>query len=90
MGLDTARLLPAEEAQAPLIAALVRRTVADVYPRYYCREIVDAFRALHTPEALPSILEYLLQEGYDVVPISQLILTGDYTLDHTGRQCPAQ
>ena len=46
--------------------------------------------ALHTPEALPSILEYLLQEGYDVVPISQLILTGDYTLDHTGRQCPAQ
>ena len=46
--------------------------------------------ALHTPEALPSILEYLLQEGYDVVPISQLILSGDYTLDHTGRQCPVE
>ena len=46
--------------------------------------------ALHTPEALPGILEYLLQEGYDVVPISQLILPGDYTLDHTGRQCPAE
>ena len=53
MGLDTARLLPAEEASAPLIAALVRRTVEEVYPRYYCREIVDAFHALHTPEALP-------------------------------------
>ena len=52
MGLDTARLLPAEEASAPLIAALVRRTVEEVYPRYYCREIVDAFRALHTPEAV--------------------------------------
>ena len=52
MGLDTARLLPAEEAHAPLIAALVRRTVEEVYPRYYCREIVDAFRALHTPEAV--------------------------------------
>lgn len=46
--------------------------------------------ALHTPEALPSILEYLLQNGYDIVPISQLILPGDYTLDHTGRQCPAE
>ena len=49
--------------------------------------------ALHTPEALPSILECLLQEGYTFVPISQIILPGqcgtDYTIDHTGRQCPA-
>lgn len=49
--------------------------------------------ALHTPEALPSILETLIQEGYTFVPISQLILSGeyntDYTIDHTGRQCPA-
>lgn len=45
--------------------------------------------ALHTPEALPGIIEALLQEGYTFVPISQLILTGDYTIDHTGRQCPA-
>ena len=49
--------------------------------------------ALHTPEALPTILETLIQEGYTFVPISQLILTGeynaDYTIDHTGRQCPA-
>lgn len=44
--------------------------------------------ALHTPEALPSILEQLTQEGYTFVPISQLILTGNYTIDHTGRQCP--
>nr|WP_202621067.1 polysaccharide deacetylase family protein [Pseudoflavonifractor sp. 524-17] len=45
--------------------------------------------ALHTPEALPSIIECLLQEGYTFVPISQLILAGEYTIDHTGRQCPA-
>ena len=49
--------------------------------------------ALHTPEALPTILETLLQEGYTFVPISQLILPGtyntDYTIDHTGRQLPA-
>ena len=48
--------------------------------------------ALHTPEALPTTIEALLQEGYTFVPISQLILPGeyhtDYTIDHTGRQCP--
>lgn len=46
--------------------------------------------ALHTPEALPRILECLINDGYTVVPISQLILTGDYTIDHTGRQFPAE
>jgi len=45
--------------------------------------------ALHTPEALPGIIEYLLQEGYTFLPISQLLLEGEYTIDHTGRQCPA-
>ncbi len=46
--------------------------------------------ALHTPEALPEILESLIQRGYSVVPISQLIYTEDYTIDHAGRQFPAQ
>ena len=48
--------------------------------------------ALHTPEALPTIIETLLQEGYTFLPISQLVLPGeygeDYTIDHAGRQCP--
>ena len=50
--------------------------------------------ALHTPEALPGILETLLRDGYTFVPISELILPGaynaDYTIDHTGRQCPVR
>ena len=46
--------------------------------------------ALHTPEALPGILEQLTQEGYTFVPISQLILTEESSIDHTGRQCPAE
>ena len=46
--------------------------------------------AKHTPEALPGILEALLQEGYTFVPISQLILPQPYTMDHTGRQLPAE
>lgn len=44
--------------------------------------------ALHTPEALPQILEYLIHEGFTVVPISELLLEGEYTIDHTGRQWP--
>ena len=40
----------------------------------------------HTPEALPDILRYLTQEGYEIVPISQILLSGDYTIDHEGRQ----
>ena len=45
--------------------------------------------ALHTPEALPTIIETLLQEGYTFVPISEIILPQPYTIDHTGRQLPA-
>ena len=47
--------------------------------------------AKHTPAALPSVIEGLIREGFELVPISQLILPGecgvDYTMDHTGRQC---
>ncbi len=42
--------------------------------------------AKHTPEALPAILSSLQQQGYQIVPISQLIYTGDYTIDRAGTQ----
>ena len=42
----------------------------------------------HTPEALPGILDYLNKEGYRLVPISEIILEGEYTIDHAGKQCP--
>ncbi|MBR6113864.1 MAG: polysaccharide deacetylase family protein [Oscillospiraceae bacterium] len=41
---------------------------------------------LHTPEALPSIIEYLQSEGYTIVPVSELLLQGSTAIDHTGRQ----
>jgi polysaccharide deacetylase family sporulation protein PdaB len=44
--------------------------------------------AEHTPEALPGILEKLIADGYKIVPISQLLLTGEYSIDSTGCQCP--
>lgn len=44
--------------------------------------------AEHTPEALPGILDALQEDGYTVVPVSKLLLSGEYTIDHTGKQCP--
>ena len=50
--------------------------------------------AKNTPAALPGVIEGFLRQGYELVPISQLILPGecgvDYTMDHTGRQCRMQ
>ncbi len=46
--------------------------------------------AKHTPEALPGIIEKLQADGYTLVPASELLLDGEYTIDHEGRQIPAQ
>lgn len=42
--------------------------------------------AENTPEALPSILDFLLKEGYEIVKVSDLIMKENYIIDHTGRQ----
>lgn len=44
--------------------------------------------AENTPEALPGIIESLLADGYTIVPISQILLSGEYIIDNSGRQCP--
>ena len=41
--------------------------------------------AKNTPEALPMIIDAVRAEGYEFVPISELILEGDYTTDFEGR-----
>lgn len=40
----------------------------------------------YTPECLDTIIKGLKAKGYEIVPISQLILRGDYYMDHEGRQ----
>ncbi len=67
-------------------ADITKRVTSKVQPGSIC---LFHNAAKHTPEALPSILESLIGQGYTLVPISELILQGDYTIDHTGRQCPA-
>ena len=42
----------------------------------------------HTAEALPAILSELRSRGCEIVPVSELILRENYTIDHTGRQKP--
>ena len=46
--------------------------------------------AEHTPEALAEIIEYLLAEGYEIVPVSELLLSGDYEIDHAGMMIKAE
>lgn len=43
--------------------------------------------AENTPEALPGIIESLLADGYTIVPVSQILLEGEYIIDNNGRQC---
>ena len=45
--------------------------------------------AEHTPEALAGIIEALIADGYSIIPISQMILPGDTSIDPNGRQRPA-
>lgn len=40
--------------------------------------------ATNTPEALPLVIEAIKSEGYEIVPISQLLPQGDYTTDSNG------
>jgi polysaccharide deacetylase family sporulation protein PdaB len=44
--------------------------------------------AKNTPAALPGILKTLQSQGYSIVPVSQLILKDNYTIDAAGVQIP--
>ena len=40
----------------------------------------------YTADALESVIKGLQSQGYELVPISQLIIKENYHMDHTGRQ----
>jgi len=42
----------------------------------------------HTPAALPQIIDGLRQKGFEIVPISELIIREAFYMDHEGRQKP--
>ncbi|HBM99434.1 MAG TPA: deacetylase [Ruminococcus sp.] len=46
--------------------------------------------ATNTPEALPMVIEGIKNAGYEIVPISQILLKCDYYTDVQGMMCPKQ
>lgn len=42
--------------------------------------------AKYTPQVLDTILKGLKEKGYDIVPVSELILRADFRMNHEGRQ----
>ncbi len=43
--------------------------------------------AKNTPEALPKIIDEIKAEGYQIVPISEIIMKENYFVDTQGKQC---
>ena len=46
--------------------------------------------AKYTAQALDQLLTNLEEQGYELVPISELIIRDNYTIDVTGKQCPQE
>ena len=44
--------------------------------------------AKNTPEALPKIIDVIKSEGYEIVPISQIIYKENYKINSQGKQFP--
>lgn len=42
--------------------------------------------AKYTPQALDTIIKGLKDRGYEIVPVSELIIREDFTINHEGRQ----
>ena len=40
----------------------------------------------YTAQSLDKVILGLQEKGYELVPVSELIYTGKYEVDHTGRQ----
>lgn len=60
-----------------------------VYPKIQPGSIVLFHNAgKHTPRAIDILFTKLKKDGYQIVPISKLLLKGDTYVDHTGRQRP--
>lgn len=70
----------------PTPDAIVKRVTGSVKPGS-----IALFHnaAVNTPASLPDIIEKLLQDGYKLVKVSELIHKGEFTIDHTGKQIPA-
>lgn len=67
----------------PPAADIVRRVVEKAQPGSI---ILFHNAAKNTPEALPAVIDGLIEKGFSFVPVSKLIMTENYEIDHTGKQ----
>ena len=67
----------------PTPQQIINRVVSSVKPGSI---VLFHNGALNTPAALPTVLKTLQAQGYQIVPVSQLILRDNYTIDSTGMQ----
>lgn len=44
----------------------------------------------YTKDALEQVITGLIEKGYSFLPVSKLIYRDNYSIDHTGRQCPEE
>ena len=71
----------------PPVSDLIKRTVQNVRSGSI---VLFHNAAKNTPEALPSIIESLQEQGYTFLPVSAMIYTENYTINHEGRQIAAR
>ncbi len=69
----------------PTPQQIINRVVSNVKPGSI---VLFHNGALNTPAALPTILKTLQAQGYQIVPVSQLILRDNYKIDSAGMQIP--
>lgn len=70
----------------PPASDIVKRVVEKAQPGSI---ILFHNAATNTPEALPAVIDGLIEKGFSFVPVSQLIMTENYKIDHTGKQIAA-
>ena len=70
-----------------MASEITRRAISEIRPGSI---VLFHNAAIHTPEALPGIIASLKEQGYTFTTVADLICTGEYTIDHTGRQCPVK
>lgn len=72
----------------------------DKTPDEMCKRIKDKIRpgsiilmhndTKHTAEGLQQIIDTIKKEGYEIVPLDEMILKDDYEINHEGRQIQKQ
>ena len=62
---------------------IYKRVVTNIHPGAI---VLFHNAAKNTPEALKKILPKLIEDGYKIVPVSQIIMKDNYKIDHTGKQ----